>query len=54
LHPRNLTQAELAEAAGVDQPAISMMLARRGRPQRRTPEKIARALQGEVDQLWPG
>jgi len=42
---RGLTQAALAERIGVGQPAISMMLSRKCRPQRHTIEKLAAALQ---------
>jgi DNA-binding XRE family transcriptional regulator len=51
---RGMTQADLAQAIGVGQPAISMMLARECRPQRRTVEKIARALKISVEDIWPG
>jgi DNA-binding XRE family transcriptional regulator len=53
LKEKDLTQAELARRIGVRQPAISMMLSRRCRPQRRTVEKMARALGVEVRELWP-
>ena len=51
---RGMTQGDLAEAIGVGQPAISMMLARTCRPQRRTVEKLAQALKVSPEQLWPG
>ena len=54
LHERGMTQGDLAAAIGVGQPAISMMLARKARPQRRTIEKIAHALEVPEDRLWPG
>lgn len=54
LGERNLSQAELARRVGVGPSAISMMLSRRCRPQRRTVEKIAEALGVDVGQLWPG
>lgn len=54
LRERGMTQAELAAAIGVGQPAVSMMLARKARPQRRTIEKIAQALDVPEDRLWPG
>lgn len=50
---RGLTQKHLAEAVGVGQPAISMMLSRKARPQRATAEKIALALGVPVSELWP-
>jgi len=54
LEERNLSQAELARRVGVGPSAISMMLSRRCRPQRRTVEKIAQALGVEFQELWPG
>jgi lambda repressor-like predicted transcriptional regulator len=51
---KRMSQVELAAAIGVGQPAISMMLSRNCRPQRRTVEKIARALDVPPDELWPG
>jgi lambda repressor-like predicted transcriptional regulator len=53
LEKKSMSQAELAKAVGVGQSAISMMLARRCRPQRRTVEKIARALNVAAEELWP-
>jgi hypothetical protein len=54
LRDKQVTQVQLAELIGVGQPAISMMLARRCRPQRRTIKKIAGALGVAPDELWPG
>src|SRR5205807_6174384 len=54
LAERQLTQAQLAERIGVGQSAISMLLKRRCRPQRRTLGKLAEALGVPVDVLWPG
>jgi DNA-binding XRE family transcriptional regulator len=51
---KDMTQGDLAKAIGVGQPAISMMLARGCRPQRRTVEKLAEALRVSVEDLWPG
>jgi DNA-binding XRE family transcriptional regulator len=51
---RQLTQAQLAERIGVGQSAISMLLKRRCRPQRRTIGKLAEALGVPVEELWPG
>jgi transcriptional regulator with XRE-family HTH domain len=50
---RGITQCELAKAVGVSQPAISLMLSRNTRPQRRTVEKLAKALEVEVGMLFP-
>jgi len=50
---RNVTQSELADAAGIGQPAISNILTRRCRPQRRTIVKLASALGVEPTELWP-
>ena len=43
-----------AAAIGVGQPAISMVLTRNCRPQRRTVEKIAKALDVSAEEVWPG
>jgi lambda repressor-like predicted transcriptional regulator len=50
---KGVTQAELAAKIGIGQPAISMMLNRACRPQRKTVEKIANALGVEAEELWP-
>jgi lambda repressor-like predicted transcriptional regulator len=50
---RQVTQADLAEACGIGQPAVSNLLSRRSRPQRRTVEKIAKALGVHEDEIWP-
>lgn len=54
LEERNMTQSDLASAIGVKQPAISMMLSRECRPQRRTVDKIAAALKVSPEAIWPG
>jgi lambda repressor-like predicted transcriptional regulator len=54
LEEKSVSQAELARRVGVGSSAISMMLARRCRPQNRTVEKIAQALGVELRELWPG
>jgi len=54
LEEKQVTQAELATAIGVKQPAISMLLTRASRPQRRTVEKIAAALKVSPEEIWPG
>lgn len=53
LELQSVSQSELADRIGVGQPAISMMLARGCRPQRRTVEKIADALGLVPADLWP-
>ncbi len=50
---RGVTQAELAEKIGVGQPAVSMMLNRTCRPQKKTVQKIATALGVKPADLWP-
>lgn len=50
---RNISQTELAKLIGVGQSAISMMLSRNCRPQRRTIEKLAAALNVDSKLLWP-
>ncbi len=47
------TQEELAAAIGVGQSAISNMLNRQSRPQRRTVARIASALGVSPQDLWP-
>lgn len=54
MEERGTTQSELAAKVGIGQPAISMMLKRECRPQRRTVEKIAAALDVPPEHLWPG
>lgn len=53
MNAKGLTQSRLAEAIGVGQPAISMMLQRDCRPQKRTVIKLAEALGVAPDELWP-
>lgn len=53
LREKQVTQLQLAECIGVGQPAISMMLSRKCRPQRRTVERIATALGVTPADLWP-
>jgi transcriptional regulator with XRE-family HTH domain len=53
MEERGVTQTELAERIGVGQPAISNMLCRQCRPQKRTVEKIAAALEVAPEELWP-
>ena len=49
----NVTQAVLAKKVGIGQPAVSMLLNRKCRPQKRTVRKIAKALGVQADYLWP-
>jgi len=49
---KDMTQVQLAQATGVGQPAISNMVNRQSRPQKRTIVKIAAALQVEPSDLW--
>lgn len=53
MEKKGITQEALAARAGVGQPAISMMLARKSRPQRRTISKLAEALKVPPSELWP-
>ena len=48
-----ITQKQLAKSVGCSQPAISQMLNRKCRPQRKTLEKMAIALNVDVKELWP-
>ena len=50
---KGLTQAQLAERVGIGQPAISMMLNRTCRPQRKTVLRFAQALGVAPEELWP-
>jgi lambda repressor-like predicted transcriptional regulator len=54
MQAKKWTQEMLAEKAGVSQPAISNMLNRQCRPQRRTIQKFAAVLGVSPDELWPG
>ncbi|MGA2035391.1 MAG: helix-turn-helix transcriptional regulator [Thermoguttaceae bacterium] len=51
---QGITQEQLAAKIGVGQPAISNMLKRQCRPQRRTVLRLAEALGVAADDLWPG
>lgn len=51
---QRITQAELAKRIGVGQPAISNMLHRNCRPQKKTIMKLATALNVSPTDLWPG
>lgn len=53
MQKKEINQVQLAEAVGVGQPAIANMLARQCRPQRRTIEKLAKALGITPAELWP-
>lgn len=48
-----ITQEKLAARIECSQPAISQMLNRKCRPQRKTLDKIAKALNVDVRELWP-
>jgi lambda repressor-like predicted transcriptional regulator len=50
---QGLTQSQLAEKVGIGQPAISMMLNRTCRPQRKTVRRFAKALGVAPEELWP-
>jgi lambda repressor-like predicted transcriptional regulator len=50
---RNMTQEQLAKITGVSQPAISNMLNRCCRPQRKTVGRFAEALGVSPNELWP-
>jgi transcriptional regulator with XRE-family HTH domain len=50
---KRISQQELAERVGCSQPAISQMLHRRCRPQKKTIKKLAEALNVPVRELWP-
>jgi transcriptional regulator with XRE-family HTH domain len=50
---KQISQQELAERIGCSQPAISQMLSRMCRPQKRTILKLAEALNVHPRELWP-
>lgn len=50
---KRISQTELAERIGCTQPAVSQMLNRNCRPQKKTLLKLAEALNVNVQQLWP-
>lgn len=54
MESKNITQTVLAERANVSQPAISNILTRQCRPQKRTVLRLATALDVSPDELWPG
>jgi lambda repressor-like predicted transcriptional regulator len=54
MEAKNMTQAELASAVGIGQPAVSMMLNRTCRPQKKTVMRFAQALGVAPEELWPG
>ena len=51
---KGLTQAQLADAVGIGQPAVSMILNRSCRPQRKTVLRFAEALGVSPEHLWLG
>jgi plasmid maintenance system antidote protein VapI len=50
---KEVTQEQLAAKLGIGQPAISMMLQRTCRPQKRTVFRLAEALSVSPNELWP-
>lgn len=54
MEAQGITQEQLAAKTGVGQPAISNMLTRQCRPQRRTVLRLAEALGTVPEELWPG
>jgi lambda repressor-like predicted transcriptional regulator len=53
MEAKGLTQAKLADKVGIGQPAVSMMLNRACRPQRKTVVRFAEALGVRPEELWP-
>ena len=53
IEERGLNQEQLAEKIGIGQSAITMMLKRTCRPQRKTVLRFAQALGVSPDELWP-
>ncbi len=54
MREKSISQTELAQRVGVGQPAISNMLSRNCRPQRRTIQRLAEALGVQPEDLWCG
>ena len=53
MEAKRISQQELAERMGCSQPAISQMLHRKCRPQKKTILKLAEALNVQPCELWP-
>lgn len=53
MEKNGLSQNDLANRMGVTQPAVSNLLKRQGRPQRRTIVRVAEALNVSPSDLWP-
>jgi lambda repressor-like predicted transcriptional regulator len=53
MEAKHFSQAELAAKVGIGQPAVSMMLNRTCRPQRKTVLRFAEALGVVPEELWP-
>jgi lambda repressor-like predicted transcriptional regulator len=53
MNAAGMTQSDLAKRLGIGQPAISMMLQRSCRPQKRTIRRMAEALGVRAQDLWP-
>jgi transcriptional regulator with XRE-family HTH domain len=53
MEAKRISQQELAARVGCSQPAISQMLQRRCRPQKKTILKLAEALNVQACELWP-
>jgi len=53
MEAKRISQQELADRVGCSQPAISQMLHRRCRPQKKTILKLAEALNVPAHELWP-
>lgn len=51
---KGMNQSQLADALGLHQSAISMMLSRKCRPQQRTVRRLSEALGVSPTELWPG
>jgi predicted XRE-type DNA-binding protein len=54
MESQEISQEQLAEKLKIGQPAISNMLNRQCRPQRRTVLRLAEALGVTAEELWPG
>jgi len=53
MEEKGVTQAQLAHEANITQPAVSNLLNRHARPQRRTVSRFAAALGVSPEELWP-
>ena len=49
-----ITQSDLANSSGINEPVIAMILTQECRPQKQTIRRLAAGLQISPSELWPG